>query len=409
MLREVIEITKDTLSILNTLHGNKRFIIKYNCSRCGKEVITQYIYWNYIKDLKLQTTITKFQCRECNCKDSKQSYYDELATRNQNYENSFDHTKDGYKIIHNVEEMKRLATNSERIAFHCENPDCEYHNQWFKMDLAKKNRIGEYIKFGKLLCENCRFKLNYDTKHVAEERRKTFIKNWGTDHPMKNLEFRKEFLDSITNYETHNINVCNEYLYYGIRFQSIPEFAFYVYYMDAGFNITKNNHTKLSYLDSFNKPHIYIPDFIINNELYEIKGPHFVDTVTGKWKFPFTKFHHNTNILTPEEKVFMDEVYERKHQCAISNRVHIVYKNEYDKYVKYVKNKYGQNFFSKFLKNNPYNPTYWCLDVIKIGYPQFMYFTPININYPITPFDKLDKDGYVFSKAKAITPFDLHK
>lgn len=176
--------------------NRNRVWIKFNCSNCNKEVITEYDVWSYTKDPAI---MNRFKCRECNCSDTKQPYYDSLAERDKQYESSFEHTEDGYKIIHNVEEMKRLATNAEKIAFHCEEPTCEYHTKWFKMDLAKKDRVDTYIKFGKLLCENCRFKRNYDSNHANKVRELTFQENWGVAHPMKNEEFKKDYYERLEN------------------------------------------------------------------------------------------------------------------------------------------------------------------------------------------------------------------
>lgn len=58
----------------------------------------------------------------------------------------------------------------------------------------------------------------------------------------------------------------------------------------------------MEYRDKYSNTHYYHPDFMINNELVEIKGDQYVDKETGKWIFPYTKLHHNDNKLPKEEK-----------------------------------------------------------------------------------------------------------
>lgn len=183
--------------------NRNRVWISYNCTTCNKPVITEFSSWDYKKDEKLRLSMRKFQCRECNCKDSKQYIYDEIESRNKEYEDSFDHYIDpitgvSYKIIHDINEIQRLRTNEEKIVYHCSDPDCVYHeNEWFKMECAKKDRIPDYIKFGKLLCETHRFNLNYPKEQAAVVRAETNTKIYGVPSPMQNPEFKAEYFNRI--------------------------------------------------------------------------------------------------------------------------------------------------------------------------------------------------------------------
>lgn len=50
------------------------------------------------------------------------------------------------------------------------------------------------------------------------------------------------------------------------------------------------------------------------------------------------------------EKVkFRDGLFEAKHQCMIRNNVKLI--TDYTVYIKYVKTKYGKDYFKKFRKN----------------------------------------------------------
>ena len=72
-------------------------------------------------------------------------------------------------------------------------------------------------------------------------------------------------------YEDAIINRRAHYKYNNINFDSLPELCFYLEYEDKGI---ERNSTKLKFT-YLNKEHITIPDFKINNILYEIKGDHF--------------------------------------------------------------------------------------------------------------------------------------
>ncbi len=71
-----------------------------------------------------------------------------------------------------------------------------------------------------------------------------------------------------------------------------------------------------------NTQHVYIPDFKIGNQFYEIKGDQFVDKNTGKWICPYNRKN--------------DKLYEEKYQCCILNNIIILYSCDYKKYLDYI-------------------------------------------------------------------------
>ena len=192
-----LEITEYQPNIFQQFLNQKRnrVWIKYKCTNCGKEVVTEFISWNYIKDTKLQKDMAKFQCRECNCCDTKS--LTRIVTEEE-YNNSFKYTDDLYKIIHSPEEMRRLKNEDEKIAYHCSDPNCVYHkDNWFKMKSAKKSRIENYLEFGVLLCEYHHFVRKYPNEQAINTRKETFIKNWGSKHPMQNEEFKRKYFNNL--------------------------------------------------------------------------------------------------------------------------------------------------------------------------------------------------------------------
>lgn len=126
-----------------------------------------------------------------------------------------------------------------------------------------------------------------------------------------------------------------KYIYQNITFDSSWELAFYIYYKDQNANISRETKTFEYFVD--NKRYIYIPDFEVDEKLYEIKGNQFL-AEDGSWKDPY--------------KTQKTKILEAKHQCALKNNVTILYFTEIKKYLNYVESKYGKDYLQKFRLNN---------------------------------------------------------
>lgn len=101
--------------------------------------------------------------------------------------------------------------------------------------------------------------------------------------------------------------------YNGIYFDSSWELAFYVYYMDH--NMYIDRCSEIRYYTYDNKIRKYHPDFITNDGIIEIKG-------------------YMTNNSIEKIKQNPD--------------IKVLYKNDIEKYLKYMEDAYGKNFWEKF-------------------------------------------------------------
>lgn len=163
------------------------------------------------------------------------------------------------------------------------------------------------------------------------------VENWAqTEEASKihrtiwKLNFEKYYEKNKENWA--NLHQSKKYYFEDIYFDSYIELCFYIYNLDLGKNI-KRNTQGFEYFFK-NKKHFYFPDFEIDNQFFEIKGNHFLNEETNTWCNPFD---HSQNGL-----------YEAKHQCALANNVQIIYSKDCQKYIDYVEEKYGKNYF----KNN---------------------------------------------------------
>ena len=161
----------------------------------------------------------------------------------------------------------------------------------------------------------------YKNKEYAERMKKlTHNENW-----RKSITSKKH-REKISENNIKRIlegKVFKKYFYDNQWFDSKPELAFYIYLKDH--NI-KFKHEKM-YLDYYFKgiKYKYVPDFIVYNTYVEIKGGHLYK-----------------KLLKPNTK---DNA---KYKCMLKNKVHII--TNYEKYIIYVNNKYGNDYFKEFKK-----------------------------------------------------------
>ena len=100
--------------------------------------------------------------------------------------------------------------------------------------------------------------------------------------------------------------------------------------------------------------------------------------------------------LTPEEKEYMNDLYERKHRCGLVNGVLFWKEEDIIPYLQYCNIMYP-GWSMIFYYNNPYNPSYWLPT----------YTLPVLSN-GVTPYDIKPEDKYILdSSTKGVTPFDL--
>lgn len=163
---------------------------------------------------------------------------------------------------------------------------------------------------------NLGVKHNFESSKVIEDRKHTWIKNYGVDNPSK----------------SHDIVVKKQqkYYYQNQYFSSSPELAYYIWLTDNQIKFEYQPKVKITYTCN-GKTHRYFPDFLLTDtkQLVEIKGDQFFDK-NGQpikyGKFPWFE----------------------KYQCMLENNVKILLSSDYQKYIDYVYEKYGKNYLKSF-------------------------------------------------------------
>lgn len=232
--------------------------------------------------------------------------------------------KYGVEYSFQAKEIKEKIkqTNLERY-------DVEYASQNEKIKTAVKQTCKE--RYG---VEN-----PFQVKEFQEKIRQTNLERYGVEYATQSNEVQNKIKQ--INLERYGVEwyfqtkECKEkakqinfekygiyhapsrlYKYQEQSFDSFPELCLYMYCKENGIEIVREP-IKLDF--NFNeKVYHYYPDFQIDDQLIEIKGPQFL-TEDGKWHNPFDSTQNG--------------LFESKHQCALQNNVKILYQKDYQKYI----------------------------------------------------------------------------
>ena len=179
---------------------------------------------------------------------------------------------------------------------------------WLHSDAAKKYFLEKY---GCIPAQHPEVK-----KHRAE----TSMKIYGCENPMQNHDVR--------------LKQQQKYKFQNVAFDSAPELAFYIWLSDNNIKFEYQPNITFEY-EFEGKKHFYMPDFLVEDQLVELKGNHFLNE-DGTWRNPYDSSQ--------------DGLFEAKHQCLIKNNVKILYSDDYKKYLDYIDDKYGKEYLKSFKK-----------------------------------------------------------
>lgn len=218
---------------------------------------------------------------------------------------------------------------------------------------SSKSSKEKYIK-----TMNERFGCDYplQSNELQQRYHDTCNEKFGTDWPSQNTQIKTKIKDSCNAHnggqgfasakvlekynetckikygegvdasKTYSANCKNrkKYMYDGVVFDSSWELAYYIWLRDH--NVTFEFHPKIqfTYTDKFGKTHKYNPDFLVGKRFVEIKGHQFLN--------------ENDELIDP----FTNEICKEKTECLRRNKIIILSKCE--KFIKFVKQKYGRNF-----------------------------------------------------------------
>lgn len=156
--------------------------------------------------------------------------------------------------------------------------DASYNN----IEKMKATQIAKYGGIG------------FASTELAQKVRDKIYELYGVDHPMHSHDL---FCKTKFKYE-----------YNGILFDSKPEIALYKSLTESHTEFTYQPDISFPYVYD-GKTHYYHPDFLIGDEIIELKGSHFFDD--------------DGRMINPYDRS-LDGLAEAKHQCMITNGVKII-------------------------------------------------------------------------------------
>lgn len=256
-----------------------------------------------------------------------------------------------------------------------------------------KSAIMQIEKFKEKSIKTCLEKYGKDNvsqvKEIQDKKIETNRQKYGVDWFNNN---KKAFKTNIQKYgvyspmQNHNIRCKSQqkYLYNMKYFDSSWELAYYIWLKNHNIDFKYQPNISFEYEYNNNK-HIYHPDFLIDSEIYEIKGPQFFKD--GKMINPYDSS--------------LNDLFEAKHQCMIKNNIKII--TDCTEYINYVNQKYGNNYLKQFKYNN----------IIEMfnNLPEFPYFnlTKLSLNSPyaiIQQYHKSIWDAHIKSKLSPKAAWD---
>ena len=240
-----IQSAEDVKNIPGNWYKNSTYVL-YNCRTCGIEYKKRLV--NFLQNPNML-------CRACNIKISNFAKYG----------------------VENVSQLKEVKTKKSQTLF---------------------EHFGEQV--------SCPAKL----KEVTERAKKTCLERYGAEVFAQTDLFRQRQKE---NFERKTLEEKKlqrsrrgrKYLYEGEKFDSGWELAVWIYFKAKGISIQR---FKSSIPYKFGgEEHFYIPDFVINGKIIEIKGDQFFKS--GKMICPFDRSK--------------DDLYEAKYQCMLQNNVEV--------------------------------------------------------------------------------------
>lgn len=263
---------------------------------------------------------TDFCCKKCmHDSDQRKNKYKEVCLKKFGVENASQSaivkdkkrmsslSKYGVDNPAKAAEVKQKTQNTNMSRY---NAKCSFQNE-----AVKEKCIQTILK-------------NYNVRHplqnsnIAQKAQATTYKHYGVKYPMLSHEIRAK--------------AKQKYCFDNIWFDSKPELALYVYLKDNNIDFTYQPDMHFTYMCN-GIQYFYFPDFVVNNQVIEVKGRHFFKE-DGTMCNPFAHYQ--------------DDIYEAKHQCMMRNNVKILLDDsaEICKALEYAKAKYGKDYLDKFKK-----------------------------------------------------------
>lgn len=244
----------------------------------------------------------------------------------------------GDENFNNVEKNK--ATKKDRYG------NENFNNTELRVKNQRDKNNGNY--FSEETLKNIKEKRAKKQKQITEKIKQTCLEKYGVENPMQNKDINRKAMQTrkITYpawTDTHLRNLINStiekygtfnhrknYYYDEKYFDSSYELVYYIWLKDHNVNFEYHPKKRFEYFDIKGNKHFYLPDFLVEGEFLELKGPHLIN----------------------DQKVLLDwkgnPCYE-KTNCLKNNNVRILEGKDLEEAFKYVEMTYSKKYWEKFV------------------------------------------------------------
>lgn len=228
------------------------------CPVCGKE--TQFIKFS----LGYRKTCSYSCASTNNAEDRKQVRYN-------NYDGKY-FSKEGRENLNKIASEtfeSRNKQNIEKLKTEYKIPnEVEITNISQIKEIKDKKEQTNIEKYG------IKNSFLIKDENGEEKRIKTSNEKYGTDYPMQNDKLQDNRIKTcIDKYDS--LYFTHKYKYNDLKFDSSWELAYYIWLKDNNIQFTYQPRPAILYFwNGDNKYHKYYPDFIVNDEIIEIKNPY---------------------------------------------------------------------------------------------------------------------------------------
>ena len=157
------------------------------------------------------------------------------------------------------------------------------------------------------------------SKEAVQKIKETKKSRYGDENYNNSNKIRDTWFSNLSS----NKHKYRCYVYKDIYFDSFPELAYYMYMISNGYNITRCDIKTLKFDYYYNgKLHYYIPDFIVDDKVIEIKS----DYLLKKMQIENTRGN-------------------AKYKCMLENNIIIINNAKFKKYVEWFLQHYSKEEF----------------------------------------------------------------
>ena len=319
----IINITKpediDNVRIHQWMH--------FTCKNCGKDTLLKFATFRDIDHYK------RMLCKNCGIKQTcLEKYGSERPLQSPEIK----------------EKMKQTCLKKYGVGWTSKMPEFQEKRKqtWFeKYGVESPLQSPEFQEKRKqTLFEKYGVESPLQSPEIEEKRKQTWFEKYGVENPLQSPEieekrkqtlFEKYGVESPLQSPKFQSKSNKKYDYFGVKLDSSWELYYYIYQTEVlGFECIRNYGEKYFEYIVNGKTHRYIPDFINEGKIVEIKGDQFLK---------------NGNLINAyNSKYLSKEILSVKTQCMLDNVDEIITRKEITPMIREVKRLFGVHYIDQF-------------------------------------------------------------